>query len=269
MFNWNDKITREGLIEAFHRNKKQAEGGDDPTELQILDKNDYEGTMDVLSEAFLHDPMFGWAAGLDGTDDEKKKKELQLKINRCLLGWTNRPILVGQKGIVIGAKMRSASDDDDEKKELLAGAIALMPSRYNNDTVFDTISNVVFVGAPPFFTKEKENYAPHGGERLRAMSVLPQKRKEIMKDINTDYVYIQTVGVLGDHRGKGIGGKLLRTALGVADSLKVPTCLETESKENESLYKHLGFDTAETLEMEAEGTPTKQTMWFMVRLPKP
>jgi len=244
-------------------------------ELVTLEEKDYEELIRIWADAFSEDPLMAWTAGLTSTQqlDDEKKEELKLKIGKFLLGWMNRPILIRKKGIVVGVKKAPGANggdggDSSSSSLSLAGAVSVMHGSNNNETTWDFISNILRLGFPPFYTKEKKNYAPHGDKRLESMDVLSKRRHILMKDTNKNYIYIQTIGVPSEHQGKGIGGKLMRAVISVADSLGVPLYLYTESKENESLYQHFGFHTAETLELEAEGTPMKQMIWLMIRNPK-
>lgn len=235
--------------------------------LVLLDKTNEKELMDVLAESFLEDPLMKWCAGLDCEDLKTTSTEaavLQLDLNRILLGWTNRSILVGKKGVAIGVM-----DPRSTSKKIL-GAIALMPSKFNNESIVNTIKNLCFVGAPPFYTSKKDKYGPFGDKRLDSMKVLSKRSRDelVKRELNvSDFLIIQTLGVLSTHHGKGLGGKLLRAGLSVADTLKIPTFLYTESKKNESMYHHFGFVTVEVIELTADGTPTKQPIYLMLRHP--
>ena len=103
---------------------------------------------------------------------------------------------------------------------------------------------------------------------MNATSVLAKGNiDEIMEREHgvVDYLLIESVGVLSAHRGRGLGGRLLRTALRAADALSVPTILYTESRENERMYERFGFRTVKVWELDAEGTPTTQMMYLMLR----
>jgi len=255
-------------------------------QLKLLKKKDYNELVNVLSDSFLDDPLFNWTAGLDNNNSDdaenvidnsssKKRRGSILKLNQSLMGWLNRPILFRKKGIVLGIKAppAAATRTDSNKNSsssssgALAGAVVITPGHKSIDGVMDTLTNLMKVGIPPLYTKEKVNYGPHADKRLESMTVLSKKKQALMKKYNSGYIYIQTIGVMGQHQGKGLGGKLLREIIQVADSIDAPLYLETESKENESLYQHFGFHTAETLELEAKGSDKKQKMWLMIRNP--
>lgn len=73
-------------------------------------------------------------------------------------------------------------------------------------------------------------------------------------------VTIATVGVVRDHRGRGIAARLLEPLVRVADDVGVATHLETSSEDNLRLYTRLGFDT--TARADVDGGPT---VWLMTR----
>lgn len=256
MFGNSKKVTRTELVEAL-----QESASNDP-QLVLLEPKDYDEMIDVFAEAFLEDPFCTFVTGLNESSfDETKKRELQLKCNEKLHAWVNRPILVRKKGAVLGIK--------DPTSGSLAGSMALTPGGTKTDTLLDIITSLIAAGPPPFYTKEKENYGVHADKRLDSAVILPKRKEELMKDEGR-YIYIQTLGVTSEYRGKGLGGKLLRAILGIADAMDVCLYLETESKSNEALYNHFGFETIETIELQGKGDSTnaKQTMWLMLRRPK-
>mmetsp|Transcript_32105 Transcript_32105/g.48473 ORF Transcript_32105/g.48473 Transcript_32105/m.48473 type:complete len:266 (+) Transcript_32105:74-871(+) len=254
-------VTRSDLINSL---QKQTLSKD--KQLYLLRNENYEELIDVISDSFLNDPLMVWTAGLDENkligDDGKKRKELQLRLNRFLFSWLHRPLLIRKKGIVMGVKA-----DKEEDGSPLAGVISIMPGN-KSIGVFDVFTNMMLIGPPPFYTKEKVNYGPNGDKKLKSMAKLVKKRSEVMKKYKSNYIVIETLGVSGSYQGKGLGGKLLRPICKLSDSLNVPLYLETESEGNEALYHYFGFQTVETVELEAKGSLRKLKMWLMVRLPQ-
>lgn len=224
----------------------------------LLEPKDYDGMIDVLAEAFLEDPMATYVTGLDGLAiDQTKKRELQTKCNEFFMAWVNRPILVRKKGVALGIQ---------ENGELV-GAMTLVPGGTKTDGFFDVVTNLMATGPPPFYTSEKTNYSPFADKRLESLGELPKRKKELMK--GKDYIYLQTVGVKSAFQGKGYGGMMLKLLLDISRSMHVEVYLETESESNESLYKHFGFRTLETIELQGEGdtTDAKFKGWLMHRPP--
>lgn len=247
----NSKLTRDELLETI----KGTAFADQ--QLSILDAKDEQKTMHVFAESFLNDPLMKWVGGLDGvSSSDEKKKELQYKFNKTMMAWVNRPILVSKKGVVVGV---TASDGS------LAGAVSVMPGQSKTDTCMDYVNGIIFAGIPPIYTGDKMSYAHGADKRCESLDVLGKKRKELMKDADLNYVYIQTIGVLSSYQGQGLGGKLLKSILNAADSLNIPSYLETESKENEALYQHLGFSTLEVFEVAPNGSTNKLPMYLMRR----
>jgi GNAT superfamily N-acetyltransferase len=56
-----------------------------------------------------------------------------------------------------------------------------------------------------------------------------------------DYLYLLIIGVAPQYQGQGFGGQLLKTLFAESEQTGLPVYLETETKENVSLYQHLGF----------------------------
>jgi len=238
-------FTREDLLEAL------KDGVTSVPNLFFLEDNNEGEMLDIFAESFLNDPMTTWVTGL--TDDNERKAELQFIFNRSIMGWANRPILVRKKGIVVGIRT---------DKSKMVGAVSIMPSKYGNFTFLDILSNIFNIGAPPVYTSDKINYDVDAAKRFDCLNTLEKKRKHIMKNYK-DYLYIQTIGVLGAYQGKGYGGKLLRALLLAADSIQMPLYLETESEENESLYQHFGFKTIENVILSVDESSLK--MYLMKR----
>ena len=224
----------------------------------LLEPKDYDGMIDVFAEAFLEDPMATYVSGLDGLDiDPTNKRERQTKCNKSFMHWVNRPILVRNKGVALGIQ---------ENGELV-GAMTLVPGGTKTDGFFDVVTTLIATGPPPFYTSEKTNYAPFADKRLESLGELAKRKKELMKD--KDYIYVQTIGVKSAFQGKGYGGMMLKLLLDISRSMHVELYLETESESNESLYKHFGFRTLETIELQGEGDTTNAKFkgWLMHRPP--
>ncbi len=245
------KVNRETIKKALQESIK------DPR-LVLLESKDYDEMIDVFADAFLEDPLALYVAGVESLAIETtQKRELMLKTNKNMHGWINRPLLVREKGVVVGIK--------DPLNGALAGAMALAPGSHEANGFLDTVTTIFALGPPPFYTKEKVNYGPHADKRLESLSGLEERKKQLMKD--EDYIYVQTVGVKNIFQGKGYGGVLLKLLLEISRSLRVGLYLETESESNESLYKHFGFRTIETMELQGDGDTTnaKLKMWLMHR----
>lgn len=74
--------------------------------------------------------------------------------------------------------------------------------------------------------------------------------------------YLQFVGVVPEHRGRGLGSRLLTTVLQHCDATGTPAYLEATSVDNRRLYERHGFDTVGELTV-PQGPP----LWPMWREP--
>ena len=61
------------------------------------------------------------------------------------------------------------------------------------------------------------------------------------KFITEDMWYLSILGIHPDYQNKGLGRKLVEPILVEADTLKIPTYLETFTPQNNSFYKRLGY----------------------------
>lgn len=102
------------------------------------------------------------------------------------------------------------------------------------------------------------------------LGIHPFNRLSIMDKITTEYhkriatyphIYLQIIGVDLDHRGKGLGGKLLNKVIQDSIEKKLPIFLETMTEENVSMYQHFGFDLVETVKIPNQ----EYKLYFMLR----
>lgn len=63
------------------------------------------------------------------------------------------------------------------------------------------------------------------------------------------HLYLQLLGVAPKFRAKGLGGALLRFAIGRAARESVPIYLETSNPDNVGLYRRFGFEVVERLDV--------------------
>lgn len=61
-----------------------------------------------------------------------------------------------------------------------------------------------------------------------------------------EHLYLQVIAVKPEHQGKGMGGRMLRHVLKRADADSVPCYLETFGDDHVALYRHFGFEVAES-----------------------
>lgn len=77
------------------------------------------------------------------------------------------------------------------------------------------------------------------------------------------YIYGLAIGVSQSHQGKGYGGILLKALLEKADNEGKAIYLETDTKENVTLYKQFGFEVVKEIMVPKIEVP----MWTMARMP--
>jgi ribosomal protein S18 acetylase RimI-like enzyme len=76
---------------------------------------------------------------------------------------------------------------------------------------------------------------------LRARAVIRQTDDLHKQYANEPHFYLDNLGVIPAARGKGISTKLIRPVLTLADSQKVITYTDTVTPENVPYYEHFGF----------------------------
>mmetsp|Transcript_31558 Transcript_31558/g.66385 ORF Transcript_31558/g.66385 Transcript_31558/m.66385 type:complete len:93 (+) Transcript_31558:3-281(+) len=81
------------------------------------------------------------------------------------------------------------------------------------------------------------------------------------------WIHLQSIGVLSDQHGKGYGKKMLQLLAQTANSLHASIYLETDSENNESMYKHFGFHTVEKVNLcvSGDGSPTADCTCYLMR----
>lgn len=227
-------------------------------EISSLSSSNKNEALDVLADAFMEDPMVNWVAGISSDDDSNKKQNIH-HLCRYMMAFVNNRLINGKRGVALGIRQESTNE--------LVGCMTLVPSRYSNSSTLEDFISVLQCGVPPMY-RSKDKYCPTSHKRLEALEKIPKARKRLMKGVKR-YVYLQTIGVASAHqKGKGYGSKLLRLLNQTADSLGVAVYLETESKENEGLYQHFGYQTLETMELSVKGDTSDDavlTMYLMRR----
>jgi len=244
-------ISKEELNQALNKHLTSYSG------ISFLSKSDEDSALDVFADAFKEDPMLAWVAELD--DDDPNKTQKMLKLGRSLHAYINHSYIIGTRGVALGVR----------SKQNLVGCMSISPSSCATRTqMWDDLIAMFKFGPPPMY-KEKGEYGPHSKKRLEKLAMLTKKRNEHMKGIKR-WIHLQTLGVSFDHHGKGHGKKMLQLLIKTADMLYASIYLETESENNESLYKHFGFHTLEvtTLRVPGDDSPTANfTGWLMRKTP--
>lgn len=76
--------------------------------------------------------------------------------------------------------------------------------------------------------------------------------------------HLQFMGVVPEHQGRGLGGRMLTTVLQRCDATGTPAYLEASTVDNRRLYQRHGFDTVGEITV-----PQGPTLWPMWREPAP
>lgn len=255
MFCCNPRLEKKELVEFLSRRI-------DNQTVKILDKNDLDQSIETMADAFLNDPLMDWLAGVDKSNP--KRDELVLAMLRWLYPLIFRSILHQGRGVTLGVP----DVDDEGSQSKFTGAMAVIPSGCKETTMLEAI--LFFIREGYIFHKEKDKYGKFSSKRMETLGVLTKKKKSILKPY-PEHIYLLSVGVRRDSHGQGVGGKLFRALFDAADALQVPVYLETESKENEALYHHYGFDTIETPVLSVKGDTSEDAqlkMWLMLRRPR-
>jgi len=260
------KLSKKDLIKAL------SEHIDDRS-LTILGKDDEDRMVDTMVDAFLDDPLFRWFANAPDANAEREQ-ELVVDLCKWMFPGTLKHNSSGRLGVALGVQLEDEEFQNDGKassltpETVMAGAIAITPSSCDSPSNLDWTFHILQNGLPPCYTKK--GFGPFATKRLESSFILDDKRRAIMKN-HEKHLYLLQVGVRKRFQGKGIGGKLMCALFNTADSLGVPVYLETESIENESLYKRYEFQTVDTVTLSAKGDTSKDAnfvMYLMVRYPK-
>lgn len=259
---------RQRFETTFQQKRSETKSDDAHITPEVCNTKDEEEALKVISKAFRepYDPMFKWF--IDGCDPKPKtdaefKERYDLQTD-YMIKFVNIPRLT--KGVVL--IVRDINDSSDTSK--IVGVAGIQVPNVELDTVRNLLSLIGKLGAPPSqkFSKEWGD-VPH--ERLSKMGELKKKREEIMKEYDGNYWYLGSIGVLQESRGQKRGSCLLKSLCNIADEDNLAIYLETESEENESMYKHFGFKTKEVFNFGTDNDHKNNTMcklWLMERPPK-
>jgi hypothetical protein len=96
---------------------------------------------------------------------------------------------------------------------------------------------------------------------LRARTILKQIDLLHQKYASEPHYYLDNIGVLSSARGKSLASKLIRPFLDKADSEKVIAYTDTVTRSNVALYEHFGFQCVEECSIPQTGI----TVWALRR----
>ncbi len=78
------------------------------------------------------------------------------------------------------------------------------------------------------------------------------------------HYYLYAIGVRSGNQGRGLGGKMMRAGLALADAAGMPAYLENSKERNLSFYRAHGFEVIRQ-ETPAPGCPPMWPMWREAR----
>ncbi len=198
------------------------------TNSRLLTFSDVEQAAQVISQAFINDPLISFVLPFRHTRVKTLYKffraygEVNIKNNR---------------GYGFGEPLQG---------------VAYWKSPNQDNLSISVKSLTLFL--PLLFT-----FYPIGYFRAKAIF---QKIDELHKNYADEpHYYLDNIGVIPIAQGKGVSSKLIRPILEMADSQKVITYTDTVTQSNVALYEHFGFQCME----ESSIANTGITVWALRR----
>lgn len=119
-------------------------------------------------------------------------------------------------------------------------------------------------GVEPIPGEEAEAFGERLGEILGEDAERGQEIQALLEEHHPEEPcwYLQFMGVVPEHQGRGIGGRLLKAVLRGCDESGTPAYLEATSRDNRRLYERHGFETVGEI-----AVPQGPSLWPMWREP--
>lgn len=160
--------------------------------------------------------------------------------------------------------------DPDRRRERLPSAFAAFAEVYlpHGETYLAGDGAGAALWAPAGSEPIPEEHAEAFGQRLAAALGDDADRAFELDALLEQHhpsqpcFYLQFVGVVPEHRGGGLGSRLLTTVLQRCDATATPAYLEATSEDNRRLYQRHGFATVGELTV-----PDGPSLWPMWREP--
>ena len=202
----------------------------------------------VLGRAFagtattVPELAFEWCSG--GKWDEPTRAQ-------AALAWIMRYIIeesfaLGKRGAVVACRGADGA---------VVGVMALKIYRSTPaDSACAEATAFARVGLPH---GEAERYS-NTDKNLRLAALLKASKRLHKAHAPGPHVYLQAVAVDPAAQGQGVGGRLLRAALAIADRERLPCYLETCGPRNPEIYAKYGFVVAGQEEMRTKTTKKKE-----------
>eukprot|EP00961_Rhodomonas_salina_P181657 2452264-Rhodomonas_salina.1 len=223
----------------------------------VEDPKEHSRVINVLLDSFTTppaDPVFLWMVEDSSLSAEEQQSRLLLN-SRFMLEWVNFPLMY--RGIILDVR------DENE----IVGMATLLSPGVTQIPPWTFCYQIVTIWLPPSM-KHKAKWGPVPEKKLEAWDTVEVAKKEVLKEIRPCW-YLQAIGVLKSHHGKGLGWALLRAVCALADKTQTPVYLDTESDWHEQLYNKFGFETLCKFELTVEGADAlavrAQTEYIMVR----
>jgi len=211
------------------KGRKETIAVDEIKNLHKVKKSEISKAALVLADAFKEDPLFKSIFG-----DAEKNKYKYILIAKFMLMYCHK------------------YGDVYASSEKFEGIMAITQDEYSYMSFWRMIrSGSIF----PFLRVGFKSFMKVAG----SLGPIDEARKKHMK--NKSFAYLQIIGVASENQGKGHGGKLLREFIAVADEVKIPIYLETETESNVNLYEQFDFKTLEKMNLPVINQP----MWAMMR----
>jgi ribosomal protein S18 acetylase RimI-like enzyme len=201
----------------------------DSADCRLLTLSDVQRAAQVLSQAFVDDPLCAYMLPIRRTRPRTLQKFFHLY---------GEAGINNQRGYGAG--------------EPLAGvAFWIFPGQ---DSLSISLRSLV----PLLLTWYPIGY-------IRARAILERQDALHKKYAPDPHFYLDNIGVLAAARGRGIASKLIRPLLELADKQQVSAYTDTVTRSNVALYEHLGFRCVE--ESPVQGTDI--TVWALYRPAQP
>lgn len=119
-------------------------------------------------------------------------------------------------------------------------------------------------GVEPIPGAEAEAFGERLGEILGEDAERGQEVQALLEEGHPEEpcFYLQFMGVVPEHQGRGIGGRLLASVLRGCDETGTPAYLEATSPDSRRLYERHGFETVGEITV-----PQGPSLWPMWREP--
>src|SRR5262245_48743474 len=183
-----------------------------PPEHKLLTLSDVEEAAQVISHAFVDDPLISFILPFRST-----RIKTLLKFFR-VYGEIN---IKNRRGYGVGEPLQGV-------------AYWKFPDQEDLSISIQSLGKFL----PLLFTMYPIGY-------FRARAALSQLDSLHKKYADEPHFYLDNLGVLQSARGKGLSSKLIRPFLEMADSQKVIAYTDTVTPANVPLYEHFGFECVE------------------------